>query len=75
MDELIQELEMHRQASEFLRLGRIAVKEAQEESRRLGVANVYFINGRARHYEAAKRRLHSNAASGAAKGQRRLRQK
>lgn len=31
---------------DLVRLGNIAVAEAQEESRRLGVANVYSINGR-----------------------------
>ncbi len=32
-------------AAEFIRIGRRAVKRAQEESRRLGVPNVYSING------------------------------
>jgi hypothetical protein len=41
---------MYKKADEFVRIGRLAVKEAQEESRRLGVANVYFINGRT-YYE------------------------
>jgi hypothetical protein len=45
MDELIRRLEMYEKVDEFRRIGRLAVKEAQEESRRLGVANVYFING------------------------------
>ncbi len=31
---------------ELIRLGRIAVEDAQDESRRLGVPNVYSINGR-----------------------------
>ena len=31
---------------ELVRLGSVAVDEAQEESRRLGVPNVYSINGR-----------------------------
>ncbi len=31
---------------ELIRVGNIAVAEAQEESRRLGVPNVYSINGR-----------------------------
>lgn len=31
--------------AEFIRIGREAVRDAQEESRRLGVPNVYFING------------------------------
>jgi hypothetical protein len=46
MDELIRELEMYRKADEVIRVARGAVKKAQEESRRLGVANVYFKNGR-----------------------------
>jgi len=46
MDELIREVEMYRKADEIVRIGRLAVNEAQDESRRLGVANVYFINGR-----------------------------
>jgi hypothetical protein len=46
MDEQIREIEMNGKADEIVRVGRLAVKEAQEESRRLGVANVYFINGR-----------------------------
>jgi hypothetical protein len=31
---------------ELLRIGSIAVSKAQDESRRLGVPNVYSINGR-----------------------------
>ncbi len=31
---------------DFLRVARSAVAEAQEESRKLGVPNVYSINGR-----------------------------
>lgn len=50
MNELLREVEMYRKAADFVRIGRLAVKEAQEESRRLGVANVYFINGRT-YYE------------------------
>ncbi len=33
-------------AAEWMRIGNAAVKKAQEESRRLGVPNVYSINGR-----------------------------
>ncbi len=50
MSDQVRELEMFRRAADFLRIGRLAVKEAQEESRRLGVPNVYFINGRT-YYE------------------------
>ncbi len=34
-----------RRAEEFERIGQIAVQKAQEESRRLGVPNVYYIDG------------------------------
>lgn len=37
--------ETYREARELLRIGNLAVREAQEESRRLGVPNVYSING------------------------------
>ena len=50
VDELMRELAMYRKSDEIIRVARMAVKEAQEESRRLGVANVYFINGRT-YYE------------------------
>lgn len=38
--------EQYAKIDELVRLGSIAVDEAQEESRRLGVPNVYSINGR-----------------------------
>jgi hypothetical protein len=50
MADSTRELEMYRRAADFVRIGRLAVQEAREESRRLGVANVYFINGRT-YYE------------------------
>lgn len=37
-------------ADEMMCICRSAVRKAQEESRRLGVPNVYFINGQ-RYYE------------------------
>ncbi len=37
--------ELYEQAIEFERIGNRAVRKAQEESRRLGVPNVYSING------------------------------
>lgn len=37
--------ETYATADELIRLGRIAVNDAQAESRRLGVPNVYSING------------------------------
>lgn len=39
------DLDTYRQASELLRIGSRAVRKAQEESRRLGVPNVYAHNG------------------------------
>ncbi len=36
--------ELYEQAIEFERIGNRAVRKAQEESRRLGVPNVYSIN-------------------------------
>jgi hypothetical protein len=38
-------LETYARADELIRIFRQGVREAQEESRRLGVPNVYFING------------------------------
>jgi len=38
-------LETYTWAEEVIRIGRRAVGKAQEESRRLGVPNVYSING------------------------------
>ena len=38
-------LETFTRAQEIIRIGRRAVRKAQEESRRLGVPNVYSING------------------------------
>ena len=37
--------ETYEQALDFERIGNRAVRKAQEESRRLGVPNVYEING------------------------------
>ncbi len=38
-------IELYRQALELQRIGNRAVRAAQEESRRLGVPNVYSKNG------------------------------
>ena len=38
--------EQYAKIDELVRLGSIAVDDAQNESRRLGVPNVYSINGR-----------------------------
>jgi hypothetical protein len=37
--------DMNRKFAEIVRVGKEAVAEAQEESRRLGVPNVYSFNG------------------------------
>ena len=34
-----------KKGEEFIRIGNAAVREAQEENRRLGIPNVYSING------------------------------
>ena len=36
----------YQKADEAIRIFRTAVRKAQEENRRLGIANVYSINGR-----------------------------
>jgi len=46
MTENPREPRTQQRASEYLRVMRLAVEEAQAESRRLGVPNVYTINGR-----------------------------
>jgi hypothetical protein len=43
-------LETYRNAAEMQRIGSRAVRKAQEESRRLGVPNVYSRNGK-RYFE------------------------
>jgi len=43
-------LEVYKKVEEMVRIGRSAVHKAQEESRRLGVPNVYSFNG-ILHYE------------------------
>ena len=47
---------------ELVRLGSIAVHDAQNESRRLGVPNVYSINGRL-YYETATGELSASDPS------------
>ncbi len=39
-------VETHEAISAIVRIGNVAVAKAQEESRRMGVLNVYAINGR-----------------------------
>lgn len=45
MTDLLQSVETYQKADELMRICRSAVRKAQEESRRLGVANVYSIDG------------------------------
>ena len=45
MANLLQSVETYQKADELMRICRSAVRKAQEESRRLGVANVYSIDG------------------------------
>ena len=39
-------IETYRNAAEIQRIGNRAVRAAQEESRRMGVPNVYSLNGK-----------------------------
>jgi hypothetical protein len=50
MTEQIHNRRSNDQWDELFQIGQLAVTEAQEESRRLGVANVYFKNGQT-YYE------------------------
>lgn len=45
MPESLDDAETFRKADELIRIFRSAVRKAQAESRRLGVANVYSLNG------------------------------
>lgn len=49
-------LEAYNEAAEFQRIGNRAVREAQEESRRKGVPNIYSHNGTL-YYELPDGRL------------------
>lgn len=46
----LDDFKAYKKTNKMMELFREAVREAQEESRRLGVPNVYFINGRT-YYE------------------------
>ena len=50
MSNEVTDLATIQKTNEMIRIFRSAVRKAQEESRRLGVANVYSING-ILHYE------------------------
>lgn len=39
------DLELYKRAMEFQRIGNQAVKEAKEENHRLGLPNVFSVNG------------------------------
>ena len=45
MAEVLKNIDTFRKADELMLICRSAVRKAQAESRRLGVANVYSING------------------------------
>jgi len=50
MAEVLRDVETFQKADEFMRVFRSAVRKAQAESRRLGVPNVYSIDGQV-YYE------------------------
>lgn len=50
MAEVLKNIDTFRKADEVMRICRSAVRKAQAESRRLGVANVYSFTGE-RYYE------------------------
>ena len=50
MAEVLKNIDTFRKADELMRICRSAVRKAQAESRRLGVANVYSFNGE-RYFE------------------------
>jgi hypothetical protein len=50
MAEILKNIDTFRKADEIMRIFRSAVRKAQAESRRLGVANVYSFNGE-RYFE------------------------
>ena len=50
MPEVLNNIDTFRKADELMRICRSAVRKAQAESRRLGVANVYSFNGE-RYFE------------------------
>lgn len=45
MAEVLQDMDTYQRVDELMRVCRSAVREAQAESRRLGVANVYSFDG------------------------------
>ena len=47
MSDVLDNLETFQKVDELMRVFRSAVRKAQAESRRLGVPNVYFIDGHA----------------------------
>ena len=50
MADALKNIDTFRKADELMRICRSAVRKAQAESRRLGVANVYSFNGQ-RYFE------------------------
>ena len=61
MADVLQDLEAYQKFDEMMRVLRSAVREAQEESRRLGVPNVYSFGGQI-YYELPQRRVHTHSA-------------
>jgi len=45
MAEVLQDMDTYQKVDELMRVCRSAVRKAQAESRRLGVANVYSLDG------------------------------
>jgi len=45
MNKIVRRLQILLKAAEFSRIGNMAVKEAQERNRKLGLPNVFFRNG------------------------------
>lgn len=45
MNDKLSDAEIYREALEIQRIGNRAVRLAQDESRRLGIPNVYYFNG------------------------------
>ena len=45
MADIVRDIEIYHKFDEIMRMFRTAVRKAQEESRRLGVPNVYSCNG------------------------------
>ncbi len=67
MEESLLSPEVYRKTDDFIRIFRTAVREAQEESRRLGVPNVYSYNGQI-YYELPSGELTRTPPEGFGRG-------